>query len=154
MPDVARTFEPKGALRDVLLEIADLELVFVPDELRGSVEFLKRTGFIDCEDASTELLRRCHQRGIEARAVYGFLACEPLATLHVCVEVRVGAQWHAVSPLLVATMHRFGGLDREQFPEWSTLGSAYVPLAEKRTPIATCGNVEVPIVAQVTFSST
>jgi hypothetical protein len=152
VPDAVGVAEPDGALRDVLSEIAGLQLVFVPDELRGSADFLRRTGFVDCEDAGTELLRRCGQRGIEARAVFGLVASQPLATPHACVEVRIGTRWHAVSPLLVGTMHRFGGLDREQFPAWSALGSAYVPLAEKPTVLATCGDVEMTIIAQVAAS--
>ncbi len=136
-------------LRPLLDRIAALQLVFVPDALRGRRDFLDATGFIDCEDAGAELLALCRQEGIPARPVYGLVASRPLATAHSCVELRNGDGWLAVSPLLVSTIHRFGGLNPAQFPTWSALGSMYVPLAPEPTPLARYGDVEVPVSALV-----
>jgi hypothetical protein len=136
---------PAAATHALLSRIAGLQLVFVPDTLRGSREFLRATGFVDCEDAAGELLELCRERGVEARGVYGLVAGRPLATPHSCVELRDGDGWLVVSPLLISTMHRFGGLDETEFPAWSALGSMYVPLAATPTPLVRYRDIDIPV---------
>jgi transglutaminase superfamily protein len=123
------------AVRELLEELADLELCLLPFALRGDTALVRRTRLSDCMTAAQIVIEECRARGIEARFAHGLLVAPPFASAHSWAEVRVEDAWTPVDPVIVEALKRFAGLDADAWPCSRSPGALFVRVCDERRPL-------------------
>jgi hypothetical protein len=122
-------------LEDLLLDIASLDFCWMPESLRGDVEFTRQTRLSDCGNAALLLSAECARLGITSRTAYGLLLATPFSTPHTWAEIRLRDCWVPVDPLLMRVLARYTTLEASAWPPIRSPGAALLRLADQETPI-------------------
>jgi transglutaminase-like putative cysteine protease len=128
---------------ELLRDVAAYEFYGLPTWLREQPDRVRELRMGECEATTRVLLENCRAAGVEARPAHGLLVALPYSLPHAWTEVRVEGTWVPVDPLIVATLWRFAGLDRDAWPLTRSTGAMLVRLGEAFEPLATTGETPV-----------
>jgi hypothetical protein len=132
---VGRWPEVSPSLEDALVDLASLDFCWIPESLRGDVEFTRQTRLSDCGNAALLLSSECERLGVTSRMAYGLLLATPFSTPHKWLEISVGDRWVPMDPLLTGLLAQYSTLDSSVWPPIRSPGAVLLRLAGEETPI-------------------
>lgn len=141
------------AAKELMEELAALDLALLPKRARRDTALIRRTGLADCTGLSRLVAEECGRRGIIARTGYGLLLAPPFVNRHYWAEIRAEDRWVPVDPVLLATLGRWGVLDPEQWPAHRHLAGVVWRVSDQFAPLSRHDGVEVPAPFGVEFCS-
>jgi hypothetical protein len=122
---------------DLAAEVGRLEFTSLPIGLGFDLEFVRRTGLVDCAGAAYLLYKEAQQRGLPVRFSMGLVVVVPYASVHCWTEFLVEDTWVPVDPLMINALIRWGLLDGERWHFGRSIGAILGRLSNRAGPIAT-----------------
>ncbi|GAA0736047.1 hypothetical protein GCM10010199_56880 [Dactylosporangium roseum] len=132
-PEIPRPYP--AALRDMTQN----HLMWLPEAIRHSMEFVARTGLLDCGEAARMLVATGEREGLRIRPSFGLVVTAPFAMRHYWADVLVGDDWVPVDPLLLSAMLRWRALSEADWTPYRSPGRILHRLGDSDRPLVTHG---------------
>lgn len=127
-------------LRPLTVRAEELRFHLLCAELAEDAGFVADTGLADCRLASLDLARIGKECGLQVRRMTGLFVAAPFPAAHAWVQIKAGQDWLSVDPFLLSTMARWGIVDAEMVPPYSSAASFVLDLHESFEPLVyDCG---------------
>ena len=124
---------------ELLLQYADVEHYFLPQQLEDELRLIEEERVADCLSASYAIHRAATARGIRSRRGWGLLVSAPFSIEHAWIEFEIGDQWVPVDLLLAGALIRWGLTDEPLLELAVKMGALFCRLGDERTPIMRIG---------------
>ena len=122
-------------VRELLDEVSTLDFFVLPQRTPNRADVVRRIHAGECESISDLLSAEIERLGYEVRIRAGLVLSIPYSITHVWCELRIGDEWIALDPLMLAVMTRFGNLDRRRWPPSHPFSAIYGVQTIQRTSI-------------------
>lgn len=135
---IARRFpDAPGELAGILAEYLDVDFYVIPEPLRRSGTFVRRSRIGECEAVTRAIVSDALERGIRARFSFGLICSIPFSTDHCWPEFELAGRWVPYDPFMLNMMKKWYIPGAKEIAHNASPGTMYLRLADDRRPLVT-----------------